>query len=103
MSEIPFVARLGDAIDAAVGAPQAARQRAGRRRKRRLGGLALAVPALGLSGATLARLASDPEQLAIAPVACYEAGDLSVGANLYDAEGAHLSRRARRSGPRAAK
>ena len=87
MSEIPFVNRLGDAIDAAVGAPQAARQRAGRRRRRRLGGLALAVLALGLSGATLARLASDPEQLAIAPVACYEAGDLSVGANLYDAEG----------------
>ena len=87
MSEIPFVNRLGDAIDAAVGAPQAARQRAGRRRRRRLGGLALAVLALGLSGATLARLASDPEQLAIAPVACYEAGDLSVGANLYDADG----------------
>ncbi|MEA2330441.1 MAG: hypothetical protein QOH58_579 [Thermoleophilaceae bacterium] len=84
MSEIPFVNRLGDALESAVAAPAPARRRLGRRR---LGVLALAVFLLGASGATVARIMADPEQLAIGVVACYERPDLSGGVSVTSADG----------------
>jgi hypothetical protein len=68
MSEIPFVNRLGDAIDDAIAEPQPAKRR---RRRRRLGGLALAVFLLGAGGVTIAEILDDPETLATGQVACY--------------------------------
>ena len=77
MSEIPFVNRLGDAIDAAVaGAAEPAR-----RRRRRRRGLAVLLGALITAGGgvALGGLFSDPTQLAANSVSCYEAPDLRGG------------------------
>ncbi|HEV2815426.1 MAG TPA: hypothetical protein VGW10_19370 [Solirubrobacteraceae bacterium] len=67
MSEIPFVDRLGDAIEGAISAPQ----RVKRRRRRRFGGLAVAVFLLGAGGVTIAEILDAPEKLATGQVACY--------------------------------
>jgi len=71
MSEIPFVNRLGDAIDVAAARPEPA----GRRRRRRLGGLTLAVFLLGAGGVTIAQILDDPEKLATGSLACYDRAD----------------------------
>jgi hypothetical protein len=84
MSEIPFVNKLGDAIDAAIATPRPARRRLPRRR---FGVLALAVLLLGASGVTVARMASDGETLATGSVACYENADLSGDIAVLDADG----------------
>lgn len=67
MSEIPFVQRLGDALEEAIAPPERAR----RRRRRRFGGLAVAVFLLGAGGVTIAEILDDPEKLATGSVACY--------------------------------
>jgi hypothetical protein len=68
MSEIPFVNRLGDAIQAAISNPRvAARHRFGPRR--RLGLLAVAALLLG-GGAAAARILATPEELATTSIAC---------------------------------
>jgi hypothetical protein len=69
MSQIPFVDRLGDAIEAAVADPKAAR-RSTRRRVRRLGLVAIAA-VLALGGtAVAAQLLTAPEKLAATEVDC---------------------------------
>jgi hypothetical protein len=67
MSEIPFVNRLGDAIDEAI----APRPRGSRVRRR---AVMVALAALLLAGGTaaIARILSDPDELATNSVACYE-------------------------------
>jgi hypothetical protein len=70
MSQIPFVDRLGDAIDVAIAAdPKAARRRS-RRRVRRVG--LLAVAAVLVIGGTVAaaELLTEPEKLAATEVDC---------------------------------
>jgi hypothetical protein len=84
VSEIPFVNRLGDALDEAIAAsPERAPRR--RPRRRRFGGLALAVFLLGAGGVTIAAILDDPEKLAAAPVACYDRAALD--ANVYAQHG----------------
>ena len=68
MSEIPFVNRLGDAIETAISQPERARRR---RRRRRFGGLAVAILLVGAGGVTVAEIFDDPEKLATGQVACY--------------------------------
>ena len=77
-TEIPFVAALGDAFDAAIAAPAPRRRRA--RRPRRL--LAVAVAGLLLAGGGLAvaNFLDSPEKLASSGVGCYDAP--SMGANV---------------------
>jgi hypothetical protein len=82
MSEIPFVDRLGDAIEAAI-APAPAR----RRRRRRFGGLAIAILLLGAGGVTVAEILDDPEKLAVGPVACYDRPSLEANVSVLSAEG----------------
>ncbi len=77
MSEIPFVNRLGDALDEAIATPQRAKAR--RPRRRRFGGLAVAVFLLGAGGVTVAEILDDPERLATAEVACYSEATLEPG------------------------
>jgi hypothetical protein len=73
MSEIPFVNQLGDELERAAKRAVAG---AGRRRRRRLGLLAVA-GALAISGSALAGglLSGDAEEQAAADVACYDGGD----------------------------
>ena len=84
MSEIPFVNKLGDAIDAATATPRPVRRRLPRRR---FGVLALAVLLLGATGVTVARIASDGEMLAIGSVGCYENADLSGDIAVLNTDG----------------
>ncbi len=72
MSEIQFVNKLGDAIEAAIDSPRPVRLR----RRRRIVVLALAVFALGATGVTVARVLTDSDQVAAGTVACYERPDL---------------------------
>lgn len=69
MSQIPFVSRLGDAIEAAAADPKV-RHRAGRRRLRRAGTLALAAILAVAGTVTAAELLSEPERLAATEVDC---------------------------------
>jgi hypothetical protein len=71
VSDIPFVNRLGDAIEAAITGPAAAARRRTRVR-RRAGLLALAALLLLGAGAGATRLFATPEQLATTSVGCYE-------------------------------
>ena len=68
MSTIPFVERLGDAIQAAIADPTVARRRRARR------GLVLAVGTLLLLGGSLAaaQLLNEPEKLATGSIGCYQ-------------------------------
>lgn len=77
MSDIPFVNRLGDAIDAAL----TASAEPARRRRRRRRGAAVAVGALLTAGGgvALGGLFSNPTQLAATSVSCYETPDLRGG------------------------
>ena len=76
MSEIPFVNRLGDAIQAAITNPRvAARHRVGPRR--RLGLLAIAALLLG-GGAAAARILGTPEELAPSSIACQLDGSTGI-------------------------
>jgi hypothetical protein len=70
MSEIPFVRRLGDALESAAAARLATRRR---RIRRRLGGgaLGLAIAASGVAAAS-GILSGTPEQLAVNSVACFD-------------------------------
>jgi Sigma-70 region 2 len=67
VSTIPFVQRLGDAIEVAITDPAAARRRLLRR-------LVLSVAVLALLGGSLAaaRLLNEPERLATAGIGCYQ-------------------------------
>lgn len=76
MSEIPFVNQLGDAIETAIATPQPARRRRFGRR-RRLGVVALALLLLGATGATVARILADADQVASGTVACYDKPNLT--------------------------
>jgi hypothetical protein len=69
MSQIPFVDRLGDALEAAA-ADHTARQRRVRRRVRRAGTLALAAVLAVAGTVTAAELLSEPERLAATEVDC---------------------------------
>lgn len=84
MSDIPFVNKLGDAIDAATATSRPVRRRLPRRR---FGVLALAVLLLGASGVTVARIASDGETLALGSVGCYENADLSGDIAVLNSDG----------------
>lgn len=77
MSEIPYVNRLGDAIEDAVAAPERARRRR-RRPGRRFGGLAVAAFLLGAGGVTVAAVLDDPEKLATRSIACYDRASLEA-------------------------
>jgi hypothetical protein len=70
VSTIPFVERLGDAIQAAIADPAVARRRRRRMRRR----LLLAVAALLLLGGSLAaaELLNEPEKLATGSIGCYQ-------------------------------
>jgi hypothetical protein len=70
VSTIPFVERLGDAIQAAITDPAVARRRRRRTRRR----LLLAVAALLLLGGSLAaaELLNEPEKLATGSIGCYQ-------------------------------
>ena len=77
MSEILFVARLGDAIETA-----AARRIASRRRRvRRLIGGLVGLALVGTSAATAATILGSSERLAAGTVYCYETANLDGGAN----------------------
>jgi hypothetical protein len=78
MSEIPFVRRLGDALESAAAARLATRRR---RIRRRLGGgaLGLAIAASGVAAGS-GILSGTPEQLATRAVGCYERLSLERGA-----------------------
>jgi hypothetical protein len=67
VSTIPFVDRLGDAIQAAIADPAVGRRRKARRR------LLLAVVTLLLLGGSLAaaQLLNEPEKLATGSIGCY--------------------------------
>jgi hypothetical protein len=73
VSEIPFVNRLGDAIDEAI-APQAATRASRRRGRRRFLAVALAALVLAGGAAAIAQILGDPDELATGSVACYEGG-----------------------------
>jgi hypothetical protein len=78
MSEIPYVAALGDAIDRAVAA-----RRSRVRRRIVIGGLAFAIAATGVAAAS--GVFSTPEQLAATAVACYDRPSLDGGAAVLSA------------------
>ncbi|HEV2999216.1 MAG TPA: hypothetical protein VGW75_00650 [Solirubrobacteraceae bacterium] len=85
MSEIPFVHRLGDAIDDAISAPERARRR--RRRRPRYGGLAVAILLLGAAGVTAAAILDDPETLAVNAIGCYDGTSLDANTTVLSADG----------------
>ncbi len=73
MSEIPFVNRLGDALEeAATAAPARERRRRRRPGRGRFGGLAVAIIVLGAAGVTVAEVLDDPEKLATRSISCYD-------------------------------
>jgi hypothetical protein len=71
MSDIPFVARLGDAIETAIARPAPARRRVRLPRRRYL---AVALAALAVAGgsAAIAELFHDPVEIGFGAVACFE-------------------------------
>jgi hypothetical protein len=77
MSDIRFVERLGDAIEAAT----TERMKSRRRRLRNVLGGMLAVAVVGTSVATATSLFDDSEQLAAQIVYCYSTPSLDGGAN----------------------
>jgi hypothetical protein len=73
MSQIPFVDRLGDAVERAA-ATRIAGRRGRLRRRAGIGALGLALAASGVAAAS--GVFSTPEQLAAGSVGCYEQADL---------------------------
>jgi hypothetical protein len=76
MSEIPFVRRLGDALESAAATRLATRRRRIRRRLG-IGALGLAIAATGVAAAS-GILTGTPEQLAVNSVGCYDAPSLNA-------------------------
>jgi hypothetical protein len=76
MSEIPFVRRLGDALESAAAARIAARRRRIRRRLG-VGALGIAIAASGVAAAS-GILGGTPEQLAATSVGCYDRPSLDA-------------------------
>jgi hypothetical protein len=74
MTTIPFIDRLGDAIDAAIAEPAPRRFRWQPRRRTLV--LVAAVAALALAAVAIARVLSSPDELATHSIACYAAADL---------------------------
>jgi hypothetical protein len=74
MTEIPFIDRLGDTIEAAIAAPERRRARWQLRR----GALVLvaAIAVLAVAAIALAHVLSNPDDLAARSIACYTSGDL---------------------------
>jgi hypothetical protein len=75
MTEIPFVAQLGDALEAAISEPHPRPLRRQPRRRVLVLGLGAAA-ALTLAALAVARVLSGPDELAARSVACYAAADL---------------------------
>lgn len=80
MSEIPFVNRLGDALDTAIAQPaRSPRARTGRRRYL---AVALAALAVGGGGAALAGMFTDPVEIGFGAVGCFQktepSGDVAI-------------------------
>jgi hypothetical protein len=71
MSEIPFVNRLGDAIDIAIARPAPARRRIRLPRRRYLA-VALAAVAVAGGGAAIAGILHDPVEIGFGAVGCFE-------------------------------
>jgi hypothetical protein len=71
MSDIPFVAQLGDAIEAAITRPARARRRIRILRRRYLA-VALAALAVAGGGAAVAGLFHDPVEIGFGAVGCFE-------------------------------
>ena len=80
MSEIPFVRRLGDALESATAVRLASRRRRIRRRLG-VGALGIAIAATGVAAAS-GILAGDPEQLAANSVGCYDAPSLDANTTI---------------------
>jgi hypothetical protein len=74
MTTIPFIDRLGEAIDAAIAEPSPHRLRSQPRRRTLL--LAAAVAALAVAAVAIARVLSSPDELATHSIGCYAAADL---------------------------
>jgi hypothetical protein len=86
MSEIPFVKQLGDAVEAAIAAPERSRGRRPRRR-RRVAVLAFAVFALGATGTTIAALVGGQDERALGSISCYRSPDLEGEVDQVVADG----------------
>jgi hypothetical protein len=87
MSQIPFVAELGDRLDAAIAQTPAPAGPPARRRRRPRGLLiALAAMLAVGGGVALAAIMSDPQQLAVNGVSCYPSADRDSGVS-YDPAG----------------
>jgi len=71
MSEIPFVNRLGDAVDAAIARPARAPRRFRLTRRRYLT-VALAALAVAGGGAAIAEMLHDPAEIGFGAVGCFE-------------------------------
>jgi hypothetical protein len=80
MSQIPFVRRLGDALESAAATRLATRRRRIRRRLG-VGALGLAIAASGVAAAS-GILSGTPEELAANSVGCYERQSLDAGAGI---------------------
>ena len=76
MTDIPFVDRLGDALEAAIAEPLPSRLRL--RSRRKVFVLAVfAAAALAVAALAVAHVLSSPDQLATTGIACYASADLS--------------------------
>ncbi len=82
MSEIPFVNRLGDALDTAIAKqPSRAPRRFRLTRRRHLAVALVALAAVG-AGAAVATLSTDPVEIGFGAVACFDRpstdGDVAI-------------------------
>ena len=81
MSEIPFVNRLGDALDAAIAQPARAPRLRRLGRRRHLAVALVALTAVG-AGAAVATLSTDPVEIGFGAVACFDRpstdGDMAI-------------------------
>ena len=80
MNEIPFVRRLGDALESAAATRLATRRRRFRRRLG-IGALGIAIAATGVAAAS-GILSGTPEQLAVNSVACFDRMSIDGGATV---------------------
>jgi len=89
MTEIPFIDRLGDAIDAAIAEPLPRRVFSPRRRAVFV--IAVAVLSLGAAAIAIAHVLSSPDELATRGIACYAAADLSSNVTVVANDGAPVA------------